>query len=65
MIAPSSPIRTSLLATIGVSVLVALAGCQAIDFYENEAVNPISPELVPPRELSMVSLPAYRIEPPD
>ncbi|HUT14553.1 MAG TPA: hypothetical protein VMY42_28965, partial [Thermoguttaceae bacterium] len=59
------PRQTSLLAPLAASVLVALAGCQAIDFYENEAVNPISPELVPPRELSMVSLPAYRIEPPD
>jgi len=65
MTAPSSPIRTPLLAPIAASLLAALAGCQAIDFYENEAVHPVSPELVPPRELSMVSLPTYRIEPPD
>ncbi len=40
-------------------------GCHAIDFYTPSLQTPVPPELTPPRELSMVSLPAYRISPPD
>jgi polysaccharide export outer membrane protein len=40
-------------------------GCRAIDFYTPSLQAPVADELEPPRELSMVSLPAYRIEPPD
>ncbi len=40
-------------------------GCRAIDFYTPSLQAPVPDELEPPRELSMVSLPAYRIEPPD
>jgi polysaccharide export outer membrane protein len=40
-------------------------GCHAIDFYTPTLQKAVPPELEPPRELRMVSLPAYRIEPPD
>ena len=46
-------------------VLAAGTGCHAIDFYTPSLQETVSPELEPPRELSMVSLPPYRIEPPD
>ncbi len=41
------------------------AGCQTIDFYDQSLEAPVSSEQEPPRELSMISMPAYRIEPPD
>ena len=47
------------LATIG------LAGCHAVDFYQPAMQQPVPPALEPPRELSMMSLPTYRVEPPD
>ena len=42
-----------------------LAGCHAVDFYQPALQRPAPPELEPPRELSMISLPSYRVEPPD
>ena len=42
-----------------------MTGCRAIDFYTPALESPVPPELEPPRELSKVSLPTYRIEPPD
>ncbi len=50
-----------------VLVLVAsgLAGCHAVDFYQPVMQQPVPPALEPPRELSMMSLPTYRVEPPD
>ena len=53
------------LAVLAVGVLATAAGCHAIDFYTPSLQSPVPPELEPPRELSMVSLPAYRISPPD
>jgi polysaccharide biosynthesis/export protein len=52
-------------ATLAMCVLALASGCHAIDFYTPTLQSPVPPELEPPRELSMVSLPAYRIEPPD
>lgn len=46
-------------------LLVVASGCHAIDFHAPEMQTPVPPEFEPPRELSMVSLPTYRIEPPD
>jgi polysaccharide biosynthesis/export protein len=46
-------------------VLAVATGCHAIDFYTPSLREPVPPELEPPRELAMVSLPPYRIEPPD
>jgi polysaccharide biosynthesis/export protein len=45
--------------------IVGLAGCHAVDFYDTGLQQPVPPELEPPRELNMVSLPAYRVSPPD
>ncbi|MDO4571618.1 MAG: polysaccharide biosynthesis/export family protein [Planctomycetia bacterium] len=52
-----------LIGTLLVSVL--LTGCRPFDYYDDPLGNRVSPEVEPPREKSMVSLPAYRIEPPD
>ncbi len=59
--------RVSLLGVLAVSAMVGLTGCRTMDFYqESESLEvPLPPELQPPRELSMMMLPDYRIEPPD
>ena len=55
------------LAWIVIAALAAIgsAGCQTIDFYDQSLQQPVSSEQEPPRELSMISMPAYRLEPPD
>jgi polysaccharide biosynthesis/export protein len=53
------------LTMLAICVLATGTGCHAIDFYPGSLQEPTPPELETPRELSMVSLPAYRIEPPD
>ncbi len=50
---------------LAVGGMLGLAGCHAVDFYDPSLQKPVPPALEPPRELSMMSLPAYRIEPPD
>jgi polysaccharide export outer membrane protein len=45
--------------------LLALTGCRAYDPYSPALEPPKPAAFLPPREKSMVSLPAYRIEPPD
>jgi polysaccharide biosynthesis/export protein len=60
-----STCRCWLLAMLAVWLWPALMGCHAIDLYTPSLEAPVPPELVPPRELSKVSLPTYRIEPPD
>ncbi len=49
---------------------VWLAGCQIVtapplDYYDQTLDQPVPPAMTPPRELQKVSLPAYRVEPPD
>ena len=46
-------------------MLLGLAGCHAVDFYDASLQAPTPPALEPPREKAMVSLPTYRVEPPD
>jgi polysaccharide export outer membrane protein len=58
-------LRTSLLAILAASAAFGLAGCQAIDLYNPALEEPVPAVLEPAREKSLVSLPAYRIEPPD
>ncbi|MGB4727673.1 MAG: polysaccharide biosynthesis/export family protein, partial [Thermogutta sp.] len=46
--------------------LFLAVGCRTMDFYDRGLEQPApTQELEPPRELSKVSLPAYRLEPPD
>lgn len=45
--------------------MFCLAGCHAVDYYDSSLQQPVPPAMAPPREKSMISLPAYRIEPPD
>ncbi|MDY0169899.1 MAG: hypothetical protein RBS80_25375, partial [Thermoguttaceae bacterium] len=47
------------------ALLLALAGCRSLDFYDPAAEAPVPAPLIPPREKNMMSLPAYRVEPPD
>ena len=53
----------SALATACLAVL--LTGCQTINPYSPKLEPPVPESCQPPREMSKVSLPAYRIEPPD
>lgn len=46
-------------------VVIGLAGCRAVDFYDQSLNEPVPPTMEPPRELSMMSLPTYQVEPPD
>ena len=45
--------------------MLCLAGCHAVDYYDTSLQQPVPPAMEPPREKSMTSLPAYRVEPPD
>lgn len=59
---PSCPMAALLL----VGWLTALVGCQPFDHYDQSLDRPIaSYDMTPPRELAKVSLPEYRVEPPD
>jgi polysaccharide biosynthesis/export protein len=40
-------------------------GCHAVDYYDASLQRPTPEPLMPPTELRMVSLPPYRVEPPD
>jgi polysaccharide biosynthesis/export protein len=60
-----SAIRSFLPALLAVGMVFGLTGCHAIDFYDASLQRPAPPEMEPPRERSMVSLPSYRVEPPD
>src|SRR5579871_1806091 len=51
---------------IAACLLTALAGCQAVvNPYDARVTPPVPEEIAIGREMSKVSLPAYRIEPPD
>ena len=58
-------LRSLALVLLTVGGLLGLAGCHAVDFYQESLQAPVPSALEPPRELSMMSLPAYRVEPPD
>lgn len=59
------PIRMPLLAVLAACTGVGLAGCQAIDFYDQSLEQPVAPSMEPPREKSLIMLPSYRVAPPD
>jgi polysaccharide export outer membrane protein len=43
-----------------------MSGCHSVDFSDgNQLQRPVPQAMEPPRERSMVSLPSYRVEPPD
>jgi polysaccharide biosynthesis/export protein len=46
-------------------LLLCMAGCRTFDFYSQTLLSPMPSDMNPPRELSMVSLPAYRVDAPD
>ncbi|MCC6124659.1 MAG: polysaccharide biosynthesis/export family protein [Pirellulales bacterium] len=48
-----------------VCFLGTLTGCRPFDFYPRSLQAPLPPKYEPPNEIKMVSLPEYRIEPPD
>ncbi len=58
-------VRSLLPAWLALGVVLGFSGCHAVDFYEASLQVPAPPAMEPPRELSMVSLPSYRVEPPD
>jgi polysaccharide biosynthesis/export protein len=65
---PSLTLRVVMrgLGTMACFALLALAGCQGVvNPYDARIVPPVPEEMAIGREQSKVSLPAYRIEPPD
>jgi len=59
-------LRICLLLAAAVCVVTGVAGCRTFDYYDPTLQEPVPAMLgPPPRELAMMSLPAYRIEPPD
>ena len=52
-------------ALITAGLFVAVVGCQPFNHYHAPLSQPIPSLMEPPREKAKVSLPAYRIEPPD
>ncbi len=57
------PSRSAILAALVAALLTS--GCQVINPYNPTLEPPLPPELMTPTEKSKVSLPSYRIEPPD
>jgi polysaccharide export outer membrane protein len=47
------------------ALAVGLSGCHSVNYYDASLERPAPPAMEPPRERSMVSLPSYRVEPPD
>jgi polysaccharide export outer membrane protein len=64
MFIPHSILKRLLLAML-VLVTLAVTGCQSLDFYDQTMKEPVPLPMEPPREKSLISLPAYRIAPPD
>jgi polysaccharide biosynthesis/export protein len=58
-------LRRLVLVTLAMAGLVGCHTLHAVDFYEPAMQRPVPPALEPPRELGMVALPAYQVEPPD
>ena len=58
-------LRVPLLALLAAGLAVGLSGCQMIDLTTSALEEPVPPPMMPAVEQSMVSLPSYRIEPPD
>ena len=46
-------------------ITLGLTGCQPVDFYDQSLEQPAPTTMEPPRGRAMMSLPEYRIEPPD
>jgi len=62
---PRISIGAVLISAWALATVVGLGGCRTIDFRDQALDAPLPATVEPPRELSMVSLPTYRIEPPD
>ncbi len=60
-----SSVRTAVLAMLAACAVTAISGCHAIDFYDQSLTEPVPAPMEPPREKSLMSLPTYRLAPPD
>jgi polysaccharide export outer membrane protein len=50
---------------LAICLLAGVSGCQTYDLYSKSLQKPVPAEFEPPNEISMVSLPDYRLSPPD
>jgi len=62
---PPSCLCLFALVLLAAGVAASLTGCRPFDYYGKSLQAPVPQAMEPPREKSMVSLPAYRVEPPD
>lgn len=60
-----SNVRTLPAAVMTALAVIGLSGCQMIDLQNPDLEGPVPAIMEPAREKSLVSLPSYRIEPPD
>jgi len=58
-------VRLPMLAVLAITALGCMSGCQVVDLHDPMLEPPLPPMMQAGSEMSMVSLPAYRIEPPD
>lgn len=59
------PIRARLLLVLSACAAFCSSGCHSIDLYDQSLHEPLQTVERPPREGEFISLPAYRIAPPD
>ncbi|MBN2474251.1 MAG: polysaccharide biosynthesis/export family protein [Pirellulales bacterium] len=59
------PIRMRVLFVLAACATVGPSGCHTIDFYDRSLEQPVPLAMEPPREKSLMSLPAYRVAAPD
>lgn len=57
--------KLGMLMILAVFMLGSAVGCRPFDHYDDPIGKPVDKHIEPPREMSMVSLPAYRLAPPD
>src|SRR3972149_10444131 len=62
---PPSCLRLFALVLLAAGVAASLTGCPPFDYHGRSLQAPVPQAMEPPREKSMVALPAYRVEPPD
>ena len=58
-------LRIAVLTAMSLAVVAVVAGCHPFDHYDQSLRQPLPPAMEPPREKAKMSLPAYRVEPPD
>jgi len=65
MTSTHAPPRSLVLALLAFCTVLGVVGCHAVDYYDQSLQKPMPQAMEPPREKALISLPTYRVEPPD